>query len=167
MSMQFGSSLCDKSGGDLPVPVTYTVPSYKYSSTESQSDANRQAFDDLIANGQKYADEHGKCESYIIVSVYNPTPEAYTLEYSWGVQGSIQYLRFAIPPGEFAEGKGGTNENIKPTVILVPRRNYRSAFIRNSDGDSVPFKAESGYTWEFYYAADYYDDYKDTYIIGE
>ncbi len=167
MSMQFGSSLCDKSVGELPVPVTYTVPSYKYSSTESQSDANRQAFDDLIANGQKYADEHGKCESYIIVSVYNPTPEAYTLEYSWGVQGSIQYLRFAIPPGEFAEGKGGTNENIKPTVILVPRRNYRSAFIRNSDGDSVPFKAESGYTWEFYYAADYYDDYKDTYIIGE
>ncbi len=165
MSMSFLSNSCNQSEGELPVPVIYTVPSGKYSSTLSQSDANRMAFDDIVANGQQYADEHGKCESYVIVSVYNPTPESYTLEYSWGVQGNIQYLRFHIPPGEYKSSGSRISDNFKPTVIFVPRHNYRSAMLYNNEGDTVPFTAESGYVLDFFYTKDYYPDYKDTYII--
>lgn len=165
MSMSFLSNSCNQSEGELPVPVIYTVPSGKYSSTLSQSDANRMAFDDIVANGQQYADEHGKCESYVIVSVYNPTPESYTLEYSWGVQGNIQYLRFHIPPGEYKSSGSRISDNFKPTVIFVPRHNYRSAKLYNNEGDTVPFTAESGYVLDFFYTKDYYPDYKDTYII--
>ena len=165
MSMSFLSNSCNQSEGELPVTVIYTVPSGKYSSTLSQSDANRMAFDDIVANGQQYADEHGKCESYVIVSVYNPTPESYTLEYSWGIQGNIRYLRFHIPPGEYKSSGSRISDNFKPTVIFVPRHNYRSAMLYNNEGDTVPFTAESGYVLEFFYTKDYYPDYKDTYII--
>lgn len=166
MSMHFLSSRCNQSEGYFPLPVTYTVPSYKYSSTVSQSDANRMAFDDLIANGQEYADENGKCESYIIVSVYNATSEAYTLEYSWGPQGGIQYLKFGIPAGERTDNTGDVTKDFVPKIIYVPRHVYRSVFLRNDKDEVIPFTAASGYTmWDFNYSAADYHDYKDTYII--
>lgn len=166
MSMSFLSHKCNQSEGYFPVPVTYTIPSYKYFSTVSQSDANRKAFDDILANGQKYADENGKCESYIIVSVYNATSEAYTLEYSWGPQGDIKYLKFAIPAGERIGSTGDVTKDFVPTVIHVPRHIYRSVFLRNNNNEVIPFTASSGYTmWDFNYSEADYHDYKDTYII--
>lgn len=163
ISMTFKSNLCDKSEGYLPVPVTYTVPAYRYRSHESQSEANRMAFDDLIANGQKYADEHGQCEANIMVSVYNPTQETYTLHYIWGPQGNTKRIEFTIPPGE--SGKADDSKDLKPTLIYVPRNLYKTVFILNSDGDEVPFKAESGYDFTFDYTDEYYESHTDTYFI--
>ncbi|MDE6147022.1 MAG: hypothetical protein K2G18_03065 [Bacteroidales bacterium] len=166
MSMYFLSNRCNQSEGSFPLPVKYTVPAYKCISTVSQSDANRMAFDDLLANGQEYADENGKCESYIIVSVYNATSEAYTLEYSWGPQGDIRYLKFGIPAGERTDNTGDVTKDIVPKIIYVPRHVYRSVFLRNDKDEVIPFTAASGYTmWDFNYSAADYHDYKDTYII--
>ena len=103
------------------------------------------AFDDLIANGQKYADEHGQCEANIMVSVYNPTQETYTLHYIWG-------------PAD-------DSNDLKPTLIYVPRNLYKTVFILNSDGDEVPFKAESGYDFTFDYTDEYYESHTDAYFI--
>ena len=166
MSMYFLSNRCNQSEGSFPLPVKYTVPAYKYISTVSQSDANRMAFDDILTNGQEYADENGKCESYIIVSVYNATSEAYTLEYSWGPQGDIQYLKFAIQAGERTDNTGDVTKDFVPKIIYVPRHVYRSVFLRNDKDEVIPFTAASGYTmWDFNYSAADYHDYKDTYII--
>ena len=57
----FYSSLCDSTKGERPLPVVYEVPERKYVSTVSQEEANRMAVDDLLKNGQRYADEKGKC----------------------------------------------------------------------------------------------------------
>lgn len=166
MSMYFLSNRCNQSEGSFPLPVKYTVPAYKYTSRVSQSDANRMAFDDILTNGQEYADENGKCESYIIVSVYNATSEAYTLEYSWGPQGDIQYLKFAIQAGERTGNTGDVTKDFVPKIIYVPRHIYRSVFLRNDKDEVVPFTAASGYTmWDFNYSEADYHDYKDTYII--
>ena len=159
MSMDFKSSFCDESKGRIPIPIAYTVPGGTYSSHESREDANRMAFEDLIANGQKYADKNGTCRSYVIVSVYNALPEILTLEYYWGTQGNVQTMSFQIPPFNNVSG---------PTVIYIPRYNYRSVVLKNSKGDFVPFTAESGYTMtDFHYSEADYPDYKDIYIIGK
>jgi len=41
--------------------VVYTVPPGTYSSTINQADADQQAQDDIDANGQSYANDHGVC----------------------------------------------------------------------------------------------------------
>ncbi len=159
MSMDFSSSLCDESKGRIPVPVTYTVPAGTYCSHESVEDANRLAFEDLIADGQKYADKNGTCRSYVIVTIFNSLPETLSLEYYWGTQGDVKSMSFPIPP--FSQVSG-------PTVIYIPRYNYRSVVLKNSNGDFIPFTAESGFTtFDFTYSEADYPDYKDIYIIGK
>lgn len=167
LSMSFSSRLCDENKGQIPNPITYTVPSNKYSSKISEEDANRIAFDDIIANGQAYADRCGTCNPHIIVTIYNPLPEPLHIEYSWGVQGSIQYRTYEIAAGERTGDTGDVTVDFKPTIMLVPRYNYRSAVVRDSQGNQIPYITESGYNSDFFYAPGYYDDYKDTYIIRE
>lgn len=54
-SQVFTTQSCDEghTGGN----VTYTVPAGRYSSTISQADANQQALDEILANGQAYAND--------------------------------------------------------------------------------------------------------------
>jgi hypothetical protein len=47
--------------GTLPTIAYYTVPAGTYSSTVSQTEADQKAQDDVYANGQTYANDHGSC----------------------------------------------------------------------------------------------------------
>lgn len=58
----FYCSSCDSTKGERPLPVAYEVPERKYVSNVSQEEANRMAVDDLLKNGQRYADEKGECD---------------------------------------------------------------------------------------------------------
>ena len=58
----FYCSSCDSTKGERPLPVVYEVPERKYVSNVSQEEANRMAVDDLLKNGQRYADEKGECD---------------------------------------------------------------------------------------------------------
>lgn len=166
MSMSFFSTKCNQSENHHSLPVKYTVSGYKYFSRISQADANIQAFDDLVANGQKYADEHGVCEPCIAVYIYNRTTEPYTITFSWGVQGSIQYLDFHIPAGWNVSPSDLLQEDICPTVLYIPRHNYRNVSITKDDGTNIPFSTKSGYAFfDFFYAEGYYDECEDEYII--
>ena len=49
--------------------VEYVVPAGKYTSTISQADADQQAKDDVEANRQEYANEHGECVRALWYSV--------------------------------------------------------------------------------------------------
>jgi len=48
--------------------VTYTVPAGRYRSIMSQADADQMALNDVSANGQTYANEHGSCSVYLNVA---------------------------------------------------------------------------------------------------
>lgn len=165
MSMSFFSTKCNQSENRYCLPVEYTVPSCKYISEISQADANRMAFDDLVANGQKYADEHGVCEPCIAVSIYNRTTEPYTITYSWGVQGMRQSKNYYIPAGWNVSPSDLLQEDICPTVLYIPRHNYVDVSITNENVGNVPFVTKSGYSLVFFYAEDYYDECEDEYII--
>jgi YD repeat-containing protein len=59
-----GTFYSDKcTAGKAPVAYTYTVPAGKYTSTESQQDADNQANEDFFNNGQKMADLYGGCNT--------------------------------------------------------------------------------------------------------
>ncbi|RYE25514.1 MAG: hypothetical protein EOP51_03850 [Sphingobacteriales bacterium] len=47
--------------GQGTTPVTYTVAAATYTSQYSQMDADQQALDDIAANAQAYANQHGTC----------------------------------------------------------------------------------------------------------
>ncbi|TYR36318.1 RHS repeat protein [Sphingobacterium phlebotomi] len=54
--------------------VTYTVPAEVYTSIISQADADQQALDDIDANGQSYANQHGSCVSPVTaLTLHNKT----------------------------------------------------------------------------------------------
>ena len=168
MSMQFCSSKCNRDEGLIPVPVTYTVPAYRYKSEISKNDANRMAFDDILANGQEYADKNGTCTSNIIILIYNPTEKTITLNYTAGTLGNYHYLKFSIPPGERTGYTGNTTEDYSPTMVLIPRTDYKSVTMQDeSTMESISFTAESGYYGEFLYSREHYDAYTDTYMIKQ
>lgn len=168
MSMQFCSSKCNRDEGLIPVPVTYTVPAYRYKSEISKNDANRMAFDDILANGQEYADKNGTCTSNIIILIYNPTEKTITLNYTAGTLGNYHYLKFSIPPGERTGYTGNITEDYSPTMVLIPRTDYKSVTMQDeSTMESISFTAESGYYGEFLYSREHYDAYTDTYMIKQ
>lgn len=168
MGMQFCSSKCNRDEGLIPVPVTYTVPAYRYKSEISKNDANRMAFDDILANGQEYADKNGTCTSNIIILIYNPTEKTITLNYTAGTLGNYHYLKFSIPPGERTGYTGNITEDYSPTMVLIPRTDYKSVTMQDeSTMESIGFTAESGYYGEFLYSGEHYDAYTDTYKIKQ
>ncbi len=166
MSMSFTKSHCNGSD-DMAVPVEYAVPAHKYRSYESKSDANRIAFDNLIANGQKYADENGICGPYIKIFIYNPTDEHLLLRYAY--MGPIwgEYEDFQIPPGQKISNTGDVVQDYMPTVIYLKRRFYFSAVMMNSDKQYFAFMTSSGYNFrgQFPYLKEDYEPDTDMYII--
>lgn len=52
-----------------PVPVTYTVPAGKYTSTISQAAADQFALSDLSTNGPGYANINGVCAATLVITV--------------------------------------------------------------------------------------------------
>lgn len=168
ISRNFYSSLCDSTKGEFSQPLKYTVPPEKYVSHISPEDANRMAYEDLLENGQRNADENGICKSYIVISVYNCNSETYLLKYDWGVNGSIQSDYYLIPPSEKVNNIGGVFDDYKPTVIHVERREYRgtSMYPKEDKNRQIDFMISSGQPpYHIRYDRDSYSDYKDTYIV--
>jgi hypothetical protein len=56
----FWKTGCD--AAHTPDLVKYTVPAHTYYSYTNQAEADQQAYNDAIANGQAYANSHGTCQ---------------------------------------------------------------------------------------------------------
>lgn len=164
ISIPFRSSKCDTTHSYLPIPIAYTVPSNRYYSKISQSDANRMAYDDILKNGQKFADENGRCEANVVIQVYNPTQFRLSVRFTWGVLGNYQYGNLPVEPGERIADTGDIRKDFKPTEIRVPRFDYKSIVIFDYDNNKFDFKADSGYDSVFPYLEN--NDYMDVYIIN-
>lgn len=160
---------CDSLRGELGQPIEYVVPKGKYTSVISQEDANKKAYDDLINNGQNYANENGECSMNIVVYVYNPTEINHFLECSWGPQGSITHDQYPVPPNERIADTGNILKDYKPFKFYLPRRNYRHVRAYQEDDyyTSVDLSIQSeGNGYYLFYTIEYYPGYEDTYVIG-
>lgn len=164
ISIPFRSSKCDTTHSYLPIPIEYTVPHNRYHSKISQSDANRLAYDDILENGQKFADENGKCESNVVIQVYNPTQIRFSVRFTWGVPGNYQYGNLPVEPGERIATTGDVRKDFKPSEIRVPRLDYKSVAIFDYDNNQFDFTAGSGYDSVFPYLEN--NDCMDIYIIN-
>lgn len=161
---------CDSLHGQIGQPIEYIVPRGKHTSSVSQEDANRKAYDDLLNNGQRYANENGECSDNIVVYVYNIYSDVITLEYTWGVQGSITEDYYQIPPGERIGDTDNILEDYRPIILYIPRRNYRNvrAYFEGDYSGYVDLSIRSTpYTFDVFYTTGYYSDYQDFYVIGE
>lgn len=170
LKKSFTRNNCNLSSGEIGKPIDYTVRAGKYSSSISQEDANKKAYDDLMNNGQQYANENGECESHIIVSVYNPDPATYILNYTWGVQGSITTDYYEVPPSPQIANTGDILEDFKPVILYIPRKNYRtvSMFIQGAPKYQVDFSIKSTpHHFDVFYDIYHYPAHEDIYVIGE
>lgn len=170
ISRTFYSSLCDSTKGQHPAAIVYEVPAGKYSSSVSQEEANRMAVDDLLQNGQRYADENGECVNDILVSVINPLDKTCIVDYFWGIQGNLQHTYYAIPPSERIGETGDPQKDYKPTVISVARKYYRdiTMYLQEDNSIRVDFDMLSDpedYHFNVNYTEEGYPDFRDTYII--
>lgn len=169
VSKSFTRNTCDASLGELGSSIDYVVPAKKYSSNLSQEDANQKAYVDLLENGQQYANENGECGANIILSVYNPQETTYVLEFSWGIQGSIVYDHYSIPPSEKIADTGDILKDYKPVTVYLPRQNYRNVCAYQEDDyyEYADLSVKSyNRDFELLYTIEYYPDFQDTYVIG-
>lgn len=160
---------CDSIHGELGTSIEYIVPKGKYTSIISQEDANLKAYNDVINNGQQYANEHADCSQNIVVSVYNPHNTTCYLECTWGPQGSITRDFYPIPPSEKTAETGDILTDYKPAKVYIPRRNYRTiiAYTDNNYSNNTPLSIKSSQNgFELLYTKEHYPDFKDTYVIG-
>lgn len=165
MSMSFGSSLCDTTSGYRPIPVEYAVPAGKYSSAISQNDANILAFNDLITNGQAYADTYGTCQLHIAVSVYNTLATPVTIQCILRKTGVTSERLYMVPSSRQIGTSGVLIEDYVPRTVYLPRENYLYVRILNEDMEEIPFISEFGHNCGFLYSEDNYPQSRDTYII--
>lgn len=101
---------CSAGGGST---VNYVVPALKYSSPFSQEDADQQAQDDIDANGQNYANEHGTCPVTVNYSVvFGDDPTTINTLIIERVRGGVTttiltsngFTSGTLPAGSFVEG---------------------------------------------------------------
>lgn len=165
----FTRNTCDKSLGESGKSIDYVVPARKHSSLISQEDVNQKAYDDLLNNGQQYANEHAECNSNIIISVYNPTNTNQVLTFNWGPQAYIMIDEYQIPPSLKIADTGNILNDYEPTKLFIPRKYYRSTWAAPQDDlfnhsnmsiKSVPYNSYIDYSFETY------PDPEDIYVIG-
>lgn len=172
VSRTFYSSLCDSTKGQRPAAIVYEVPAAKYISPVSREEANRMAVDDLLQNGQRYADENGECINDILVSVINPLDKTCIVDYFWGVQGNLQHTYYAIPPGERIGETGDPQKDYKPTNIFVTRKYYRDITMHLQEDNRIRVDFDmlsdpEDYHFDVDYTEEGYPDFRDTYIIKQ
>lgn len=165
MSMSFGSSHCDTTSGYRPIPVEYAVPAGKYTSEISQEEANLLAFNDLITNGQTYADAHGTCQLHIAVSVYNTLATPVTIQCILRKTGVTTEKFYTVPSCRQIGASGILIEDYVPKTVYLPRENYLYVRILNEDMEEIPFISEFGHNCGFLYSEDNYPQSRDTYVI--
>lgn len=78
--------------GQTGSSVTYSVPAYKYRSTISQADANQQAQNDVIANGQSYANSNGTCSTVVAIIGSNSRSSGYVVTFTNGSFNQSFYI---------------------------------------------------------------------------
>lgn len=81
-------------GGD----VTFTIPANKYTSTVSQADADAQAENDILSNGQAYANTNGTC-----TLIYHNAAQSQSFQTQTCAAGSIGgQVAYAVPAGRYS-----------------------------------------------------------------
>jgi hypothetical protein len=78
--------------------VVYTVPANKYTSTISQDDVNVQVENDLLANGQAYADANGTC----LQVYYNAAQSATDTAQGCAVGSFGNAVTYTVPTGTYS-----------------------------------------------------------------
>ncbi len=167
ISMYFENGNCDRKHGFVPIPILYTVPAYSFSSTESVEEANRMAFDHMVATGQQYADEHGECRALanvVSVSVYNITGEGCRIEFVWSDYEHHTYpnMSYVIPPSVKTGASGSVADIYIPKKLYLDKRIYLMVSVTGSQGNPMKLTASSGFEEYFPYTK---NDIQDTYII--
>ena len=165
MSMSFCSSLCDTTSGCRPIPIEYAVPAGKYSSSISKNDANILAFNDLITNGQVYADTYGTCQLHIAVSVYNTLATPVTIQCILRNAGVTSEKFYMAPSSRQIGTSGILIEDYVPTIVYLPRENYLNIRILDENQEEISFISEFGHANGFLYSEDNFPQDRDTYII--
>ena len=166
----FTKNDCDSLHGELGAQIEYVVLKAAHTSHVSQEDANRKAYDDLVANGQRYANENALCLPHIIVSVYNPFQTTYKLEFVSGSQGNMTYDLYLVPSGKKIADTGDVLKDYLPHKLYIPRRNYRNILLvqEGKPSEIVQLSIKSSECCsDLFYDIGYYDGYEDTYVIGE
>lgn len=161
---------CDTSLGEMGRPIDYIVPAKRYSSTQSQEDANQKAYADLLNNGQQYANENGECSTNIILSVYNPHDTPYILEFCWGTLFNMRYGKLTIPPSEKIADTGDILKDYKSATLYLPRENYRNvvAYPEDNYHANTDLSVKSSeYNNDLFYRIEDYPDFQDIYVIGK
>lgn len=142
------------STGSTGSSVTYTVPAGQYTSTISQQDADNQAKNDVIANGQNYANANGSCILDVTMAVSNTTVDAYEINFSGSATGS--YTRqFTSPTIQVPAGTynviiyptGSTYNNLHTFNLTgqasqtgVPRASFNSVSV--SAGSNITISVQ-------------------------
>jgi hypothetical protein len=126
--------------------VTYTVQAGTYSSTVSQAAADQLAQNDIIANGQNYANTNGSCSSSGTVSIaYNNSVNISGFTASYYNQSSGLTYNLTIP----ANGSGTLGCIPAGTYNLTISKSGNNAYIffdigcRSASGTSAFFKGIS------------------------
>lgn len=169
-SQNFTRNTCDESLGNFGGTVVYIVPAGKCSSSISQEDANQKAYDELMTNGQQYANEHAECRSDIILYVYNITEEECLLFFNWGVQGSLRDDYYHIPSCRRLSDTGDVFRDYEPIKVYIPRRYYRhvrAVLVKDHSVVKELLIMSSPYNFDIDYNIDTFPDYRDGYIIME
>lgn len=167
VSQNFTRNTCDESIGELGKSAQYVVPAKKYSSSSSQEDADQKAYNDLLTNGQQYANEHAECSQNIILHIYNITEEDCLLFFNWGTQGSLRDDYYYIPPCQKVADTGDPYSDYESVTIYIPKRYYRQVKAVLLEDKSIEkrliIEAFPDQNYDIVY--DLYPYYEDTYII--
>ncbi|MGE8532958.1 MAG: DUF5977 domain-containing protein [Chryseobacterium sp.] len=135
-SQSFTKNNCSQSGA-TPVPIVYTVPAGKYSSTISQTLADQTALNDIAANGQYYANANGLCNSTISCSLSFNT----SIGISGG--GSASVTTNAMYKVSFGFSSGSNSVNLPWTTTGVK--------VADIVGNCRPTSDYSSYNGQVYY----------------
>ena len=164
VSQSFKKNDCDPETEEGET-VEYVVPAGKYSSEISQEDADRQAQEDIAANGQNYANENGTCNTVLWYNSEqsksftkndcNPDTEAgteviYTVpERTYSSTISQEDADGKATEDIEANGQNYANTNGECTTVKWYNKEKSQAFVKNDclvteQGSSVTYTVPAG-----------------------
>jgi len=101
----------------IPSQLYYKVPAWTYYSPTSQEEADTMAQNDVLANGQNYANANGTCSPIVEVSFRNTTSDSFGISFS---TNSGYYKSYVCPPGNSSLILPGGIYSVSISVINAP-----------------------------------------------
>ncbi|MEH3112284.1 DUF5977 domain-containing protein [Pedobacter terrae] len=98
----------------IPSQLYYKVPASTYYSAISQEEADNLAQNDILANGQNYANANGVCVPAVQVSFHNSTSDSFGISFS---TSSGYYKSYVCPPGNSSLTLPGGIYSVSISVI--------------------------------------------------